>query len=108
MVNDTQKITTIYASLTIYEIIFATPENIKKNGKLPSGETITQVINKYRNKNWLGVVTACVSLEITKNTSKEFIGKFFDQNQDWKICKGQFITTERHTHTARAFCEGKL
>ncbi len=45
--------------------------HIKKNGKLPSGETITQVINKYRNKNWLGVVTACVSLEITKNTSKE-------------------------------------
>ena len=45
--------------------------HIKKNGKLPSGETITQVINKYRNKNWLGVVTACVSLEIIKDTSKE-------------------------------------
>ena len=45
--------------------------HIKKNGKLPSGETITQVINKNKNNNWLGVVTACVSLEIIKDTSKE-------------------------------------
>ena len=45
--------------------------HIKKNGKLPSGETITQVVNKYKNSNWLGVVTACVSLEIIKKTTKE-------------------------------------
>tara|TARA_Y100000590_G_scaffold96712_1_gene109892 strand:+ start:923 stop:1840 length:918 start_codon:yes stop_codon:yes gene_type:complete len=46
--------------------------HIKKNGKLPSGETITEVVKKYKNDNWLGAITACVSLEIIKNTSTEF------------------------------------
>ena len=46
--------------------------HIKKNGKLPSGETITEVVKKYKNNNWLGVVAACVSLEIIENTSSEF------------------------------------
>ncbi len=45
--------------------------HIKKNGKLPSNETITQVVKKYKNYNWLGVITACVSLEIIENTSEE-------------------------------------
>ena len=38
--------------------------HLKKNGKLPSGETITEIVKKYKNANWLGVVAACVSLEI--------------------------------------------
>ena len=45
--------------------------HIKKNGKLPSGETITQVVNKYKNNNWLGVITACVSLKIIEKTADE-------------------------------------
>ena len=32
--------------------------HIKKDGKLPSDATITQVVNKYKNNNWLGVITA--------------------------------------------------
>ena len=45
--------------------------HIKKNGKLPSGETITEVVKKYENANWLGVVAACVSLEIIEEISDE-------------------------------------
>ena len=43
--------------------------HIKKNGKLPSGETITNVVKKYKNNRWLGVVAACVSLEIIEKIS---------------------------------------
>ena len=46
--------------------------HIKKNGKLPSGETITEVVKKYKNDRWLGVIGACVSPEIIEKTSIEF------------------------------------
>ena len=46
--------------------------HIKKNGKLPSGETITDVVKKCKNNSWLGVVAACVSPEIIEKTSTEF------------------------------------
>ena len=45
--------------------------HFKKNGKLPSGETITEIVKKYKNTNWLGVVAACVSLEIIEQTANE-------------------------------------
>jgi S-methylmethionine-dependent homocysteine/selenocysteine methylase len=45
--------------------------HIKKNGLLPSGETITQVSKKFKNKNCLGLVAACVSPEIIENTIDE-------------------------------------
>ena len=45
--------------------------HLKKDGKMPSGETITQVVNKYKGNNWLGVITACVSLEIIEKTCNE-------------------------------------
>tara|TARA_B100001175_G_C19510230_1_gene643313 strand:+ start:1235 stop:2155 length:921 start_codon:yes stop_codon:yes gene_type:complete len=40
--------------------------HIKKNGKLPSGETITEIVKKYQNNKWLGIILACVSLENIK------------------------------------------
>tara|TARA_B100000287_G_scaffold262904_1_gene247411 strand:+ start:799 stop:1716 length:918 start_codon:yes stop_codon:yes gene_type:complete len=46
--------------------------HIKKNNKLDSGETISEVVNKYKNNKWLGVIAACVSLEIIESTSQEF------------------------------------
>ena len=46
--------------------------HIKKNNKLPSGETITEVVKKNINNSWLGVVAACVSLEIIESSSDEF------------------------------------
>jgi len=35
--------------------------HIKDNGQLPSGETIKNIVKKYKNNNWLGIITACVS-----------------------------------------------
>ena len=46
--------------------------HIKKNNKLPSGETITDVVKKNINSSWLGVIGACVSLEIIESSSDEF------------------------------------
>ena len=45
--------------------------HLKKNGMLPSGETITEIVKKNKNTNWLGVVAACVSLEIIEKTADE-------------------------------------
>jgi len=45
--------------------------HIRKDGKLPSGETITKIVKNYRNNNWLGLISACVSLEIIEKTTKE-------------------------------------
>ena len=46
--------------------------HVKKDGRLPSGETITEIVKKYKNDSWLGVIAACVSLEIIEKTSNEF------------------------------------
>ena len=45
--------------------------HVKKNGKLASGETITEVVERYKNNNWLGLILACVSLEIIELTCSE-------------------------------------
>tara|TARA_B100000029_G_scaffold488365_1_gene544840 strand:+ start:790 stop:1704 length:915 start_codon:yes stop_codon:yes gene_type:complete len=46
--------------------------HIKKNGKLPSGESIKELVKKCKNKNWLGVIAACVSPEIIEKTISDF------------------------------------
>ena len=45
--------------------------HIKKNGKLPSGESITELYNDCKSKNWLGLIASCVSPEIIENTVDE-------------------------------------
>ena len=35
--------------------------HVGDNGQLPSGETIKDIVKKYKNNNWLGIITACVS-----------------------------------------------
>jgi len=45
--------------------------HIKKNGKLPSNETITETVNKCKNANWLGLILACVSPEIISSSINE-------------------------------------
>ena len=35
--------------------------HLRDNGLLPSGEKINDIVKKYKNKNWLGVIMACVS-----------------------------------------------
>jgi len=45
--------------------------HVKKNNKLPSNESITEVVEKCKNKNWLGAIFACVSPEIIENSIDE-------------------------------------
>ena len=45
--------------------------HVKKNGKLPSNESISEVVEKCKNKNWLGLVIACTSPEIIENSVDE-------------------------------------
>ena len=45
--------------------------HVKKDGKLPSNESITEVIEKCKNSNLLGVILACVSPEIINKTINE-------------------------------------
>ena len=45
--------------------------HLKKNCLLPSGENITEVVQKYKNENWLGLIGACVSPEIVENSIEE-------------------------------------
>ena len=35
--------------------------HLRDNGKLPSGEKIEDIVKKYKNKNWLGIIMACIS-----------------------------------------------
>ncbi len=37
--------------------------HLRDNGKLPSGEKIIDIFKKYKNKNWIGIIMACVSPE---------------------------------------------
>ena len=45
--------------------------HLKKNGKVASGESITEIVKKFSSNNWLGLVGACVSLEIIEKSSNE-------------------------------------
>ena len=45
--------------------------HIRENGKLSSGETISNTFEKCKSKNWLGLITACTSPEITENVADE-------------------------------------
>ncbi len=45
--------------------------HIKKNGRLPSGESITEVAKKCKSKSLIGIISACVSPEIIENTVNE-------------------------------------
>ena len=35
--------------------------HVRDNGQLPSGEKIKNMVKKYKNNNWLGIIAACVS-----------------------------------------------
>ena len=45
--------------------------HLNKKGKLPSGETITEVTKKYKHSSWIGLIASCVSMEIAKNSISE-------------------------------------
>jgi len=45
--------------------------HIRKNGKLPSGENISDIVKKYKEENWLGIIAACVHPESYEIIVKE-------------------------------------
>ena len=45
--------------------------HIKKDGKLPSGENISDIVKKYKEENWLGIIAACVHPESYEIIIKE-------------------------------------
>tara|TARA_Y100000591_G_scaffold196728_1_gene170300 strand:+ start:86 stop:1003 length:918 start_codon:yes stop_codon:yes gene_type:complete len=45
--------------------------HLKKNGKLASGESATEIVKKYKTNNWIGLIGACISLEIINYTCEE-------------------------------------
>ena len=45
--------------------------HIRKNGKLPSGENISEIVKKYKEENWLGIIAACVHPESYEIITKE-------------------------------------
>ena len=45
--------------------------HLSKNGRLPSGEKIKEVINKYKSSSWAGVLSSCVSMEIAEDSINE-------------------------------------
>ncbi len=45
--------------------------HIRKNGKLPSGEYISDIVKKYKEENWLGIIAACVHPESYEIIIKE-------------------------------------
>ena len=73
--------------------------HIKKNGKLPSNESLSEVVKKCKSKNWLGVILACVSPEDkiganpieTMGTRNEYTGEKFLEFSKKMISKGATI-----------------
>ena len=62
-------------SIDKYNLPVLVGVHVKDNGKLPSGENITQIVHDYQNDKWLGILTACVSptaYELVKNELKTF------------------------------------
>jgi len=45
--------------------------HIRKNGKLPSGENLSDIVKKYKEENWLGIIAACVHPESYEIITKE-------------------------------------
>ena len=48
-------------SIDKYNLPVLVGVHIKDDGKLPSGENITQIVQEFQNNKWLGILTACVS-----------------------------------------------
>ena len=45
--------------------------HLRDNGHLPSGEKINDIVKKYKNNNWLGVIMACISPKAYEVVAKD-------------------------------------
>ena len=72
--------------------------HLRDSGFLPSGEKINDVVKKYKNKNWLGVIMACVSPKayeaVSKDLQKLDIPYGFKINAFKKIPEGYTVATK--------------
>ena len=72
--------------------------HLRDNGLLPSGEKIQDIVKKYKNKNWLGVIMACISPKAYEAVSKDLqqldIPYGFKLNAFKKIPEGYTVTSK--------------
>ena len=68
------------------------------NGLLPSGEKIQDIVKKYKNKNWLGIIMACISPKayeaVMNDLQKIDIPYGFKLNRFKKIPKGYTVASK--------------
>ncbi len=72
--------------------------HVRDNGQLPSGEAIKDIVKKYKNNNWLGIITACVSPKayelIINDLQKVEIPYGFKLNAFKKIPEGYSVASK--------------
>ena len=72
--------------------------HLRDNGQLPSGEKIEDIVKKYKNKNWLGIIMACVSPKayeaVTNDLKKIDIAYGFKLNAFKKIPDGYTVASK--------------
>ena len=74
--------------------------HLRDNGLLPSGEKITDIVQKYKNKNWLGVIMACISPQAYEAVINDLpnlnIPYGFKLNAFKKIPEGYTVASKDH------------
>ena len=72
--------------------------HLRDNGQLPSGEKIIDLVKKYKNNNWLGVIMACISPKayeaVLKNLKQLDIPYGFKLNAFKKIPDGYTVASK--------------
>ena len=72
--------------------------HLRDNGLLPSGEKINDIVKKYKNKNWLGIIMACISPEayelVINDLQKIDIPYGFKINAFKKIPEGYTVASK--------------
>ena len=72
--------------------------HLRDNGQLPSGEKVIDIVKKYKNKHWLGIIMACISPKayeaVANNLQKLDIPYGFKLNAFKKIPEGYTVASK--------------
>ena len=72
--------------------------HLKDNGQLPSGEKVIDIVKKYKNNKWLGIIMACISPEayelVINDLQKLNIPYGFKLNAFKKIPEGYTVASK--------------
>ena len=72
--------------------------HLRDNGELPSGEQVVDIVKKYKNNNWLGIIMACISPEayemVINDLQKLDIPYGFKLNAFKKIPEGYTVASK--------------